>query len=484
MPTERLPMRQIKEVLRLKLDCRLTNQQIARNQHLARSSVADYLKRAQEAGLTWPEIQGLTELALEARLFPQAEAAAEAARPLPDCEYIYNELRDHRKVNLTRARLWQEYQEAHKEGPRPYGYTQFCEYYKAWLGKKDLVMRQDHRAGEKLFVDYTEGLSIVNRETGEEIPTTMFLAVWGASNYSYAEASLNQQAPQWTRSHARAMEYFQCAPRVLVPDNLKSAVLKPCYYDPELNRSYAELAQHYGCVVLPARPYHARDKAKVEAGVLVAKRWILAVLRHRTFFSLEELNAAIRELLEGLNARPMRRIKKSRREIFEALDRPAAKGLPEHPYEYADWKKARVNIDYHIDVFHHLYSAPWRLAHEQLDVRVTATTLEAFFKGERVAAHARSYVAGGRTTKSEHMPPSHQKHLEWTPSRMKDWAAKTGPMTAAFVESLMKRRPHPEQGYRACLGILARLVPSYGPARVEAWSFHLRAGCCDNGFLG
>jgi transposase len=368
------------------------------------------------------------------------------------------------------AQLWQEYQETHKEGPRPYGYTQFCGHYKAWLGKQDLVMRQDHRAGEKLFVDYTEGLSIVDRETGEVIPTALFLGVWGASNYTYAEASLNQQVPQWTRSHVRALEYFQCAPHVLVPDNLKSAVLKPCFYDPELNRSYAEMAQHYGCVVLPARPYHARDKAKVEAGVLVAKRWILAVLRHRTFFSLEDLNAAIWELLERLNARPLRKVKKSRREIFEALDRPAARRLPECRYEYADWKKARVNIDYHIDVAGHLYSVPYQLAHEQLDVRLTATTLEAFHKGERVAAHARSYVAGGRTTNPGHMPPSHQKHLEWTPSRMKDWAAKTGPATAAFVDRLMASRPHPEQGYRAVLGIMNRLVPAFTPERVEAAS--------------
>lgn len=467
MPTERLPMRQIKEVLRLKLDCGLANRQIARSLHIARSSIADYLRRAQGTGLAWPEVQGFTEAALEARLFPQTAVAASAPRPLPDCEYIHNELRDHRKLSLTLTRLWQEYQEAYKEGPRPYGYTQFCGYYQVWLGKQDLVMRQDHRAGEKLFVDYTEGLSIVDRETGELIPTVLFLGVWGASNYTYAEASLNQQVPQWTRSHVRAMDYFQRAPHVLVPDNLKSAVLKPCFYDPELNRSYAEMAQHYGCVVLPARPYHARDKAKVENGVLVAKRWILAVLRHRTFFSLEDLNVAIRELLERLNARPMRRVKKSRREIFEALDRPAARLLPERPYEYADWKKSRVNIDYHIDVASHLYSIPYRLVHEQLDVRLTAATLEALHKGERVAAHARSYVAGGRTTNPEHMPLSHQKHLEWTPSRMKEWAAKTGPMTAVFVDRVMAGRPHPEQGYRACLGILNRLVPAYTAERVE-----------------
>ena len=267
-------------------------------------------------------------------------------------------------------------------------------YYRRWRGKLDYCMRQEHRAGEKVFIDYSDGLSIVDPFTGELILTQLFLAVWGASNYTYAEATLSQTLPDWIGSHGRAFEYFGCVPRVLVPDNLKSGVSKACKYEPELNPTYTDMAEHYGCAVLPARPCRPRDKAKVEVGVLIAKRWILAVLRQRTFYSLAELNAAIRECLERLNTRPLRRLKKSRRELFETIDRPNALPLPQRPYEYAEWYKARVNIDYHIEVDGHYYSVPFQLLHERLDVRLTATTIEAFHKGERVAAHARSYVRG------------------------------------------------------------------------------------------
>jgi transposase len=295
----------------------------------------------------------------------------------------------------------------------------------------------------------------------------LFVAVWGASNYTYAEATLSQTLPNWIGSHRRALEYFQCTPRVLVPDNLKSGVNKACKYEPELNPTYADLAEHYGCAVLPARPYKARDKAKVEVGVLIAKRWILAVLRHRTFFSLEELNIAIRECLERLNTRPLRRLGKSRRELFETIDRPGALPLPERPYEYAEWLKAKVNIDYHIEVDHHYYSVPYRLVKEKLDVRLTATTVEVFHKGERVAAHARSYVRGAYTTLREHMPPEHRKYAEWSPSRFIHWANKTGGATAQLVERIMAARTYLEQGYRACLGILG-LGQRYEPERLEA----------------
>ena len=469
MPTERLSMRKIKEVLRLKHDCRLSNRQIAHSCRVARSSVADYLRRAGSAGLAWSAAQGLSEEELGARLFPAAADPASQVRPLPDCEHIYNELRRHRDLNLTLAQLWQEYQEQHKD-QSPYQYTQYCEYYQRWRGKLDYCMRQDHKSGEKLFVDYGDGLSIVNPKTGELIETQLFVGVWGASNFTYAEASLTQELPSWIGSHVRAFEYFGCVPHVLVPDNLKSGVNRACFYEPELNVTYADLAQHYGAAVLPTRPRHPRDKAKVEAGVLVAKRWILAVLRHRTFYSLAELNVAIRELLGRLNARLLRKMKKSRRELFETLDRPNAKPLPDKPYEYAEWRKARVNLDYHVEVEQHYYSVPFQLLHEQLDIRLSATTLEAFHKGGRVAAHARSYVKHGHTTLKEHMPPEHQKYLEWTPTRIIDWAAKTGPATALLVEKIMTGRAHPEQGYRACLGILRRLAPHFGAERVEAAS--------------
>jgi transposase len=328
-------------------------------------------------------------------------------------------------------------------------------------------MRQEHRGGEKLFIDYSDGLSIVDRLTGELTLTQLFVAVWGASNNTYAEATLSQALADWIGPHTRAFEYFGCVPRVLVPDNLKSGVAKASRYEPDLNPTYTEMAEHYGCAVLPARPRKPRDKAKVEAGVLIAQRWILAVLRHRTFYSLAELNTAIRECLERLNTRPLRRVRKSRRELFEAIDHPNAIPLPQRPYEYAEWYKAKVHLDYHIEVDHHYYSVPYRLLHERVDIRLTASTVEVLYKGERVAAHVRSQVKGSYTTLPDHMPPSHRYYAEWNPARFIQWAGKTGESTARLVETILSTRPYPEQGYRACLGII-NLTRDYEPARVEA----------------
>jgi len=392
-------MRKIKEVLRLKYDCGLSAREIARSCQVSRSTVADYIMKAQATGLSWPEASTLTDTRIEERLFPQPVPSS-VKRPEPDYEYIYNELRRYRKFNLTLIQVWLEYKE---ENPDGYQYSRFCDGYRRWKGKLDYYMRQEHRYGEKAFIDYSDGLSIVDPLSGELTLTQLFLAVWGASNYTYAEATLSQTLPEWIGSHRRALEYFRCVPRVLVPDNLKSAVSKACKYEPELNPTYADMAEHYGCAVVPARPRKPRDKAKVEAGVLIAQRWILAVLRKRTFYSLAELNTAIRECLERLNTRPMRRLKKSRRELFESMERPGALPLPAHPYEYAEWLKARVGFNYHVELEEHSYSVPFQLLHEKLDIRLTATTIEAFRKGERVAAHARSYVKGGYTTLKEHM---------------------------------------------------------------------------------
>jgi transposase len=457
-------MRKIKEVLRLKYVCGVGEGEIAQSCQVSRSTVRNYLKSAEAAGLTWSQVAELSEAELESRLFHWGNSPADPPRPLPDCQYIYDQLRSYKKVNLTLTQLWLEYKERHPDG---YQYTQFCEYYHRWRGKLDYCMRQEHRAGEKAFIDYCDGLSIVNRQSGELSLTQLFVAVWGASNYTYAEATLTQRLPDWIGSHVHAFEYFGCVPRMLIPDNLKSGVHDACFYEPELNPTYAGMAQHYGCAVLPARPRKARDKAKVEAGVLVAQRWILAVLRQRTFYSLAELNAAIRECLERLNTRTMRRMGKSRRELFEALDRPVALPLPQKSYEYAEWGKATVNIDYHIEVDGHYYSVPFTLLRERLDVRLTATTVEAFHKGERVAAHTRSQIRGNHTTVKEHMPPQHQRYAEWSPSRFIQWAGKTGAATAQLVENILASRTYPEQAYRSCLGII-RLSRQYEPARVEA----------------
>ena len=482
MANTRLLMRQIREVLRLKYGggLSLSNREIGRGCGMGKTAVGECLARARQAGLNWPLPEGLGDAELEARLYPEAAAPPRSELPLPDFQYVHDELRRHKRVNLTLDLLWREYLEQQSAG---YQYAQFCKLYARWKGKLDYVMRQAHKAGEKLFVDYTDGLALTDPKTGERIPTQIFVAVWGCSNYTYAEASLSQKIPSWVNAHVRAFGYFNCAPHALVPDNLKSAVLKPCYYDPELNPSYAELAAHYGAAILPARVRKPRDKAKVEGGVLIVQRWILAVLRHRTFHSLAELNAAIQELLERLNTRLLRKEGRSRRELFEALDQPAARPLPDRPYQYAEWKKPTVNIDYHVEADHHRYSVPFGLLREKLDVRLTALTMEAFLKGERVAAHVRSYIAGGCTTLKEHMPPSHQKHLEWPPSRLVAWASQTGPATAGVVEKIMAGRIHPEQGYRACLGVM-RLGKNYGNDRLEAASRRaLHFNACSFGAL-
>lgn len=462
MANTRLSMRKIKETLRLSYQCGLSRRQVAYSLNISRSTIADYLYRAERAGISWPLPEDLTDQQLEQRLFPP-EPVSVTARPLPDFDYIYQELKAHKQLNLTLDLLWREYKEQHPDG---YQYSQFCERYRRFRDKLDYCMRQDHRGGEKLFVDYTDGLKLLDPRTGEPIATQLFVAVWGASSYTYAEATLSQKLPDWIGSHVRAFEFFGCVPKAVVPDCLKGAVSKACRYEPELNPTYAEMASHYATWVLPARPARPRDKAKVETGVLIAQRWILSSLRHHTFYHLADLNRAIQELLERLNTRPLRKLKKSRRELFDRFDRPQAQVLPERAYQYAEWRVATVNIDYHIEVDCHYYSVPFRLLREKLDVRLTAGTVEAFLKGERVAAHIRSFVSYAHTTLREHMPPSHQKYLEWTPSRIVSWAKKIGPKTAELVQQIIQSRTYPEQAYRSCLGIL-RLEKHYPKERVE-----------------
>lgn len=362
--------------------------------------------------------------------------------------------------------LWEEYRLAHSDG---YHYSQFCNLYRQWAKKVDLSMRQVHKAGEKLFVDYAgPTVPVVDRYTGESREAQIFVGVLGASSYTYAEATWTQSLPDWIGLHVRALEYFGGVPEIAVPDNLKSGVSRACRYEPDINPSYQEMAMHYGIAVIPARVSRPKDKAKVEVGVQLVERWILARLRNRTFFSLAELNTAIRELLEWLNGRTFRKIKgQSRRSLFEQMEKPALRPLPAQRYEHAQWKKSRVNIDYHIEVEGHYYSVPYKLVREEVEVRLTAATVEVFYKSNRIASHPRSHVAGRHTTVKEHMPKAHQRYGDWPPSRIIEWAAKTGPNMALVVEKIMAARPHPEQGYRSCLGLL-RLTKDYDPVRLEA----------------
>lgn len=455
-------MRKIKEALRLRYECQLPYREIGLSCNASFSTIQDYQRRAEVAGLTnWDKVQPLSDQELEALLYPAPPPVH--TRPQPDFATIQQELREHKRVNLTLEQLWQEYKQSHPTG---YQYSQFCQLFREWCRKQNVCMRQTHKAGEKVFVDYCDGLFLTDPVTGIQTPTDLFVGAWGASSYTYAEAVLSQELPSWIESHKRMLAYFGCVPHVVTGDNLKSAVTKACRYEPDLNATYADFAEHYGIALIPARPRKPRDKATVEAGCRVAQMWILAVLRHRTFHSLVELNSAIQELLEKLNTRLMKKIKKSRREMFESLDKPNAKPLPATPYEYAEWSHATVNIDYHITVREHYYSVPYRYVHERVDVRLTMNTVEVFRKGTRLAAHPRSFVKHKHTTLKEHMPAAHQKYVEWNPERIKAWAKKTGPETVRFVEALMNSKAHPEQAYRACLGVF-RLSQSYTPERVE-----------------
>lgn len=455
-------MRRIMEVLRLKWACGLGDRAVAQGCSVSRSTVSKYVRRAREAGLSWPLPEGMTEEELARRLFPEARETETGRKVLPDWVQVHQELK---RKGVTLRLVWEEYKQAHPQGLQ---YTQFCVHYRRWRDALDLPMRQSHKAGEKLFVDYCgHTVPVRNAKDGSTREAQIFVAVLGASNYTYAEACWTQTLPEWLMAHAHAFAFFGGAPALIVPDNLKAGVTKPDRYEPEINRSYEDLAQHYGCAVLPARVRRPKDKAKVEKGVQDVERRILAPLRHRSFFSLQELNDALSVLLLQYNAQPFQKLPGSRLSLFEQLDKPSLLPLPQQPYEYAQWLKARVNIDYHVALEGHFYSVPYQLVNETLELRLTATTVECFHKSRRVASHLRSPQRGQHTTVHEHMPKSHQQFAEWTPERLVRWAEKTGPDTVRVVESILRARPHPQQGFRACLGPM-RLGKEYGPERLEA----------------
>lgn len=462
MPTERLSMRKIRDVLRLKFANGLSERVIARSLSLSNGSVHSYLQRARVAGLVWPLPDGLDDAALELLLFPPAPASQAQARPTPDWALVSKEMR---RRGVTLALLWEEYRAAHPDG---FGYSWFCEHYGAFKSRLRPPMRQSHAAGEKVFVDFAgDMIDVVDPVTGEVRPMKLFVAAMGASNYVFAQARASEQIADWIGAHVDLFAFLGGAPKFVVCDNLKAAVTNPDRYEPGLNRSYLELADHYGAAILPARPYKPRDKAKAEQSVLIAERWILARLRNRRFFSAADLNTAIAELVADINARVMKGYNASRAELFATIDKPALKELPHEPYAFAVWKRCRVAPDYHVEIDGHWYSAPFRLIRELVDVRVADKTVEIFHKSQRVASHPRAPNRRGHTTIPDHMPSAHRRHASWTPGRLVACAEKIGPSTAALFEAIMTDRPHPEQGFRTCLGILA-LTRTYDNARVDA----------------
>lgn len=456
-------MRQIREVLRLHLECGRTKREIARALNMAPTTVWDYLRRAGPAQLNVEQLRQMDDAALEALLYPPPPVSLKQPRTVPDWPLVHRELA---KKGVTLDLLWNEYRAQEPEG---YGYSWFCKRYESWAAALPVTLRQTHAPGEKLFVDYSGNrLTIVDPHTGEIREAELFVATLGASNYTYAEATWTQQLEDWIGSHVRAFSFIGGCTEILVPDNLRSGVHKADFYNPVLNRTYGEMAAHYSVAVIPARKYRPRDKAKVEQSVLLAQRWILARLRNRRLFSLEEANRAIAELLIQLNNKPFKKLPGCRRSAFEELDRPMLRLLPERPYQFAQWKLARVGTDYHVELVGHYYSVPHSHAREQVDVRYTKGSVEIFHRGQRIAAHARSDRRGHHTTIDAHMPPSHRAATtDWNPQRLLRWANDIGPHTAAVIEHLLGSRQHPQQVYRTCLGVL-RMGKDYGHARLEA----------------
>jgi len=458
----RVSMRKIREVLRLTHELGLSVRQVRAATGVGKTAVSEYVARARVIGITWPIPPEISDAELERRLFTPAGFHDGPTRTVPDWTKVHEELK---RRGVTLMLLWEEHRAECADG---HGYSRFCELYGEWRKRLSPTMRQTHVAGDKLFVDWAgDTVPIVDPMTGEVHEAHLFVAALGASSYTYAEARWTETLPDWIGAHVHALDFLGGVPKAAVPDNLKAGITKPSRYEPGINRTYQELADHYGFVVLPARPRKPRDKAKVEAAVGIVSRYVLGRLRNRRFFSLEELNAAVRDCVEQINAKIMKRLAKSRSELFDSLDRPALKALPTQPYQYAEWKRCTVAPDYHVEVDDHYYSAPFRLLRETVDARFTTTTVELFHKGQRVASHVRSRVDHKHTTIPEHMPSSHRRYAEWTPSRMLRAAGKIGPATIALFEAIMKAKPHPEQGFRSCLGIL-RLEKSFGATRIEA----------------
>ena len=468
-------MRKTKEVLRLRFELGLGQRAIARACSISQSTVHEYLNRAAAAGVVWPLGEEWDEQRVEQALFGERQVVKRLPEQvLPDFPALHSQLQQHPHLTLQLA--WEEYRQTHPEG---YGYSRFCELYQRWRGKQDVVLRQIHKPGEKGFVDWAGAtIPVHDPVTGEIWPASLFVMVLGTSSYTYAEATRDQQLAAWINAHIHAFEYFSGVPRLLIPDNLRTGVSRACRYDPDLNPTYQEFAMHYAVGVVPARPYRARDKAKVEVGVQVAERWIIAALRHQKFFRLADLNHAIRELLERLNQRPFKKREGSRASVFAAVERNTLRALPAEPFDMSQWSYARVNIDYHIAFDANFYSVPYPLVQERVEVRATPTTIEIFHKGQRVASHVRGHGREQVFTQREHRPKSHQAHLEWTPSRMVHWAEQIGPHTAKLFERILAEKPHPEMGYRSCLGII-RLAEQYSSTRMEAAADRaIRTGAC------
>lgn len=462
MPTEKLSMRKIKQILQLHHESGLKRRAICTAVGTSYGSVANYLNRAEAAGITWLSAKDMDERDLARLLFPSQTTSKQRRFVEPDYPQVHQELK---QKCVTKLLLWEEYRQSNPNNG--YSYSQFCHRYRDWQSKQNTSMRQVHKAGEKLFVDYCgPTIPIINPDTGECYGAQIFVAVLGASNYTFACASKSQNQADWINAHVKAFDFYGGVPELVIPDNLKSAVTKTHRYKPDINPAYSQMASHYQTAIIPARPYKPKDKSKAEVGVQIVERWILARLRHQTFFTLSSLNLAICELLIDLNNRDFKKLPGTRKSQFEMIDKPALKSLPKSAYQYVEIKSARVHIDYHIEYDKHYYSVPHHLIKEQVEVQASSTLISIYAYGHRVSSHPRSYVQGAHSTLTEHMPESHRAISEWSPERFLNWAESIGEGTKKVVSTLLHKKRHPEQNYRSILALLS-LAKTYDRQRLE-----------------
>ena len=456
-------MKDIRSILRLTHESGLSVREVSERLGLSKSTVSTYLLRAREAGLDgWPLPEGCSDdAALERRLFRQMGRPPRDTTE-PDWQLISREMK---RKSVTLLLLWQEYREAHPDG---FGYTWFCDKFGAHEKRANPAYRHRHSAGAEMQTDYAgQTIPLIDPDTGEVHAAQLFVAVLGASSYTFAVASLHQQLPDWIDGQVRALEYFGGTPGSIVCDNLKAGVAKALWFEPTLTATFAAMAEHYDTTVLPTRPAKPRDKGKVEGAVLIVERWIIARLRNQQFFDLSVLNAEIAKLLEMLNGKIMRHVGRSRREMFEEIERATLRPLPVERFEYAEWKTAKVHPDYHVAVDCNFYSVPHGLIGKKVDVRLTQRVVEIFHDHKRVASHMRSSQRGFYITVNAHMPKAHQRYADRTPASLIERAARMGTNVQILVDRMMSDRRHPEQGYRSAMGILS-LGRGYGPARLDA----------------
>lgn len=454
-------MRNTRDILRLHFEAKLSLRQISACTKASVGGVQKLLAKVKAADLSWPLPGEMDDSQLAQLIYPKADTRQSNRFQVPDWLEVHQELK---RKGMTKHLLWEEYTQQYPN--RCYSYSQYCDRYLNWRKKQKRSMRQIHKAGEKLFVDYAgQTVPIVCHSTGEMRTAQVFVAVMGASNYTFAEATYSQKLPDWIGSHVRTFEFLGGIPEIVVPDNLKSGVTKACRYDPDVNPCYQQMAAHYGTAIIPARPLKPQDKAKAEVGVQIIERWILARLRHHTFFSLAEVNLCIKALLIEVNNKPFKQLKGTRQQWFDSLDKPMLTPLPKHAYQYTDIKQVKVNVDYHIQYDEHLYSVPHQLVGEKISLHASDHLVELYFQNKRITSHARKYRVG-MTTVPEHMPVKHEKHHKWTPGRLMNWAKDVGDEVLIWVKTLLQIKQHEEQAYRVCLGLL-NLTKRYSVKRLN-----------------